>query len=83
MGCSPAWEGGECGENVTKGFPEEVTFRPSLKEYIAVGQENNITGKGNCLCKRFQAGRDLTGHRNGKEVCLAAKIGRAVQFRDV
>lgn len=82
MGCCPAWEGRECGENVSKGFSEEVTFRPSLKEYIAVGQENNITGKRNCLYKGFQAGRDLTGPRNGKEACLAGKIGRAGQYRN-
>lgn len=47
-----------------------MTFKLSLEEYIGVGQENDILNKGDCLCIGFQAGRDLTGHRNGKEACL-------------
>ena len=53
-----------------------MTFKPSL-EYIGVGLENYIPGKGNYLHKGFQAGRDLTGHRRGKAACLAGKIERA------
>lgn len=61
---------------MSKGFPRELTFKPSLEEYRGVGQEKDIPGKMNCLCKGFQAGRYFTGHRNGKEACLDGEIGK-------
>lgn len=64
--CSPAPGVGECGGNVSKGFPEEVTLKPSLEEW-GVGQGNSIPAKGNCLWKSFQAERDLTSDRKGKK----------------
>lgn len=50
--CSLVWEGGENGGNVIKGFFKEVIFKLSF-EYIGVGLENYILGKGNYLYKGF------------------------------
>lgn len=36
-------------------FPEEVTFKLRLEEYIGISQENDVLGKENYFCKDFHA----------------------------